>query len=591
MKILRSKSAIRALALITSVYTFSNLYAGENTSTIKDFKSKFQLGYLTTELQNEKAKNLSSCMKKDLREGLKILYDVDQGVIPGYSDFIENHLSSVSEKVKDSIEKGGRVFLVGSGSSGRVGVDLAAKWNSYVSSFQGRAIGLIAGGDRAMVRARERFEDSIESGSDAIKPFALTKNDVVFLISSSGSASFNVGVGKESCLANASCYYFYNSKKVPKRTQNLFDKHGVKPLLVDIGAPSISGSTRLQGATIAELCLGGVFATVLSGDKEAPLKILQGVIEGNKKIKQCIPWIEKFIQEEVKVFSNPQANFRKVKDESSKGYVTFIGNADTLREIMIDTSETAPTFSTNTPRTLAEKNLKKAEFQAFSVQNGDNLTAWKNLMGREVFLDDRKLCSNLLLGRKGYIERPKSKGNFVIAVYKDFMDETLQESIDLAKIQGATIGEISLGKTCSKWPISCHIEGVYEDRLGICKTVMLKQVLNMISNGSMILMNKVDGTSMIDMKASNNKLLDRCIRLIQGSFARRNIPLNKSYEELYQSVLDVLEKKKTRESMRGLYSPSIVKIVSTMIYKSLSFEASLDYLKSIDEDFDCLFSK
>ena len=72
--------------------------------------------------------------------------------------------------------------------------------------------------------------------------------------------------------------------------------------------------------------------------------------------------------------------------------------------------------------------------------------------------------------------------------------------------------------------------------MGIIATMTLKQTLNLVSNGSMILMAKVDGNKMIDVAASNNKLIDRTIRLVQQSVARRWDGIVPDYEVVYRQL-------------------------------------------------------
>ena len=154
------------------------------------FARQFSLGGTSTEQVHEQTKTLSQTLQSDVVQGLNLLLDADRAVLDGLERFIPA-IDSLAPQLAARIEAGGRIFLVGSGSSGRVAVDLAAKCKGIFPGIHG----VIAGGDSALIRAKEGFEDSEKDGELCLQPFDLRANDIVFLISASGSASFNVGCG------------------------------------------------------------------------------------------------------------------------------------------------------------------------------------------------------------------------------------------------------------------------------------------------------------------------------------------------------------------------------------------------------------
>ncbi|HSW86146.1 MAG TPA: SIS domain-containing protein [Rhabdochlamydiaceae bacterium] len=539
------------------------------------------LAYLTTEKTNALTKNLSQVMHEDCMRGLELLHQADFAILDGFTVFAQNHLPMLHKLVKQKFAEGGRCFLVGSGSSGRVSIDLAAK------STKRKVIGVIAGGDSAFIRAREGFEDSEKDGRAALKSCHLTPHDIVFLISASGSASFNIGAAQEAKEAGATVCYFYNSSQVPANTQSLFDAHGVIPVLVDIGPQAITGSTRLQAASLAELCLGCLLS------EESPDELIQALKDGNQKIKDHFKEISQIIQLEYETFSDPQANFRRLKDETAQGYVTFVAGKDALREVMIDTTETSPTFSTNPPRTLAEAGKKKAEFQACMAKEKDNLKAWQSLIGRKVNPEHLQDVEQFVISEHAFNMRSTGKGNLVIGVAKE-KHKHLLPSLDQARKNGARTAMVCISDKAIAQNIktgcdaAVFLEGIKKDRFGIVPTILLKQMLNMISNGSMVLMNKVDGNQMIDVNASNKKLIDRAVRLIQDIFSRYRPDATVHYDTLQQMVLHIREKKKEYEQ-KNIYTPSPVKIGVTMIQKGLDFDNAVEFLHAHREELQKVF--
>lgn len=163
-----------------------------------------------------------------------------------------------------------------------------------------------------------------------------------------------------------------------------------------------------------------------------------------------------------------------------------------------------------------------------------NYEAWQILLGREI--QDPECTKEFLLswygqGENSFENRPVGAGNLLLDVAK--------------KGEQILVGNLSL-------------EGIPQ---GLAQTIALKQVLNLISNGAMILMNKVVGNRMIDVRAANNKLIDRCIRLIKEI---KGDAIQYSDKEIYHLLANLSAMQKTYQE-KGTYTPSLVKIFLTMV--------------------------
>ncbi len=552
----------------------------------EDFEKKFSLGATSTEQYHSKTMHLSQVTHRSLQEGLGLLLDVDEEVVDGLRSIIP-FIHKYSPILEKKIDMGGRVILVGSGSSGRAVIDLAAKCNEKFPNQ--KVIGVIAGGGSAFVRAREGFEDSEEEGRNALKEYHLQPHDIVIFVSASGSSTFNEGGAHYAAERGAYVLYFYNSKNIPERTQQLFKRQNnpVIPLCVDIGPPAIAGSTRLQAATLAIAGLGALLVTTLySLNNEADLAanyaelLVSNIQRVNALIRNNLAGIANIVLKEKEIFSNPASNFRQIRDITEQGYVTILASKDCIREALIDATETSPTFSTNPIRREFELHKKRAEFQAYMVGIPDNKEAWEALLGREISskeelheLNQFRLSANAA-GLNAFQKRPVGKGNLLIGVAK--LDDDVPASIELVLTFSEAMhqdGEGSVILICrnkltdgqkNDWIFHkvsiLAIEEVPEDGIGITETIALKQVLNLISNGSMLLMNKVLGNQMIDVRASNQKLIDRCLRLTKENVKQCKL----SDKELYHTIVHVNELMKSSNE-NGIYTPAIVKIVLTML--------------------------
>ena len=328
--------------------------------------------------------------------------------------------------------------------------------------------------------------------------------------------------------------------------------------------------------------------------------------KGIALIKDHLLTIQKFAQVEKEIFSDPRANFRQLKDVSNQGYVTFVAHEDSIREILIDSTETSPTFSTNPIPRENETHKKRAEYQPYLMGQETGGNAWKALLGRDVKPSDQKDTEAFLLGCEeeginSFSKRPRNKGSFLVGVKKikgyEYISGNMSEILRTSQKQGADIGLILIcrdklfdvqKKELETYRNVLVIEDVPSDALGISETIILKQVLNLISNSAMILMNKVHGNQMIDVRASNKKLIDRCIRLIKDIWAEYQPDIILDNKRIYHLIAHVSILKKSHEE-KGIYTPAIVKIVLAMIALKKTpdnFQEVIDYLAERQERID-----
>ena len=573
----------------------------------EEFKKSFQLGNSSTEQLHAATMNLSQTMFEDIIKGLEQLMECDQAVKEGHRTFVAQ-LQSIIPDFKKSHQSNGKIIIVGSGSSGRVAVNLAKKCIETFSNCKGHISGEIAGGDSALMRAKEGFEDSDKDGENAIEKLKVTNDDIVILLSASGSASFNVGAGHTAANRGAKVYYFYNNKEAPHRTEDLFKRisNPVIPLLIDIGAQAIGGSTRLQAATLALDCLGTLLGTVLFSvnndcemTKQYPAQVLEGIEKGNAAIATNIELIKSIVEEQNRIRSAPQSNTHRVRDETDQGYVTLLSFEESYPEISIDTSELPPTFNEPFYRREDDAEQKRPGFQAFMLGKKTNLEAWQSVAGRKIREEDLADVNQFLLcveaeGQNSYVNRPTGKGNMVMGIVKlngsQPFPEEMAVKLQEAQQQGASTAIIvvsdqdmslkqkeQLGKIA---PLALILDKVPQDPLGLIQTIALKQALNLISNGTMILEGKVHGNRMINMRSSNNKLIDRCMGLVKTIWAETHNEEQLEDRILYHMI--VQNDAKMKESyQKGIQPPPIIAITLAMLHFNKTpenFDAIAEYL-------------
>ena len=144
---------------------------------------------LATEQQNSHSQHIDSVSTEDM---LRIINEEDHKVADAVGAIIPAIAQAV-DTIADKLRRGGRLFYMGSGTSGRLGILDAVECPPTYSTDPERIQGLIAGGYEAIFRAKEGAEDSPELGRQDLIDKNLTADDVVVGLSASGRTPYVVG--------------------------------------------------------------------------------------------------------------------------------------------------------------------------------------------------------------------------------------------------------------------------------------------------------------------------------------------------------------------------------------------------------------
>lgn len=178
---------------------------------------------------------------------------------------IEALVNAVVEKLKN----GGRLFYLGAGTSGRLGIVDASECPPTYGIEQGIVIGLIAGGDEAIRKAVEFAEDDLNQGWSDLKRYNISEKDVVIGIAASGSTPYVIGALK-------SC----NEKNITTGCITCNANSGLAkvakfPVEIVVGPEFVTGSTRMKSGTAQKLALNMISTSVM---------IKLGRVKGNKMV-------------------------------------------------------------------------------------------------------------------------------------------------------------------------------------------------------------------------------------------------------------------------------------------------------------------
>ena len=200
---------------------------------------------LSTEARNPASSRID---KLDTLSMMRVMNDEDQKTALAVKAILPDIARAV-DVIADRLKTGGRLFYMGSGTSGRLGILDAAECPPTYSTDPELVQGLIAGGKEAIFRAREGAEDSPEEGANDITRHDLTEKDVLVGITASGRTPYVLG-GMEEARRRGAFVIGLACSKDPEiaRAADL--------MLICLPGPEVvTGSTRMKAGTVTKMIL------------------------------------------------------------------------------------------------------------------------------------------------------------------------------------------------------------------------------------------------------------------------------------------------------------------------------------------------
>ena len=202
-------------------------------------------GELKTEQQNLQSSQIDSMSINDI---LNTINREDQNIAIAVQATLPDIGKTVDLTV-NSIQKGGRVFYVGAGTSGRLGVLDASEIPPTFSAPKGLFIGVIAGGENALRNSIEGAEDRSEEAIIDLEQYELNQNDTLVGISCSGAANYVVSALDHAKDNGAKTVYLVTNPNPFKITE-------VDVIINAVTGPEVvTGSTRMKAGTATKLIL------------------------------------------------------------------------------------------------------------------------------------------------------------------------------------------------------------------------------------------------------------------------------------------------------------------------------------------------
>ncbi len=252
----------------------------------------------TTELDS----NYNHLEKMSVKELITNINNEDK-TVPLAVEKVLPQIELLIEQIVSKLKNGGRLFYIGAGTSGRLGILDASECPPTFGVSHELVVGLIAGGDIAIRKSVEDAEDSITQGWQDLQNYNISDKDVIVGIAASGTTPYVISA-LEACNNNniiTGCITCNNNSPLSKVSKY--------PIEVIVGPEFLTGSSRMKAGTAQKFVLNMITTTTM---------IQLGHVKGNKMVDMQLS-NDKLVNRGMKMIMNeinvPQEKAKQLLDE------------------------------------------------------------------------------------------------------------------------------------------------------------------------------------------------------------------------------------------------------------------------------------
>ena len=473
--------------------------------------SQYKLGKLITESSHPYTRDLSYLAANRLPEAIRKLKELDINVIKIFSEKLPE-IIYLKNIINETFDAGHNVYFCGCGATGRLSLTIETIWRQMKDGKPeaNRVFSFMSGGDVALIRSIENFEDFPKYGARQLIEAGFTDGDLLISTTEGGETPFVIGATEEAArISKRKPFFLYCNPddilcEVAERSKRVILNSNIEKINLTVGPMAITGSTRMQSSTIL-LAVAGIPLFFCDSSNDEIRNEISSFVEF--WASSDISFLEEFTSTE--------------SDHYKRGeYLLYETDRQLGITVITDTTERSPTFSLFPFENVVENETNLSLCYLLMPESKTSKDAWESLLWREPrtleWPDINGIASHRRLLGFDFSNNVRSRRESLKTqhVFK-ILNNDQGISFELGK-------EYHLFKIPFSTPIFRHL--------------ILKMIMNTHSTLIMGRLGRYEGNVMTFLRASNNKLIDRAIRYIEMILSEKNISL--SYGELCHILFD-----------------------------------------------------
>jgi N-acetylmuramic acid 6-phosphate etherase len=595
--------------------------AHEKAREFLEHQKAFRLGELLTESSHSKTRRLSQTIQTDVAAGVRLLQSVDEDIPAALERiFAQESFARLVETLNAAIRAGRRIFFTGCGATGRLSILLEAAWRRFwraraphqaeASRRENQCFSVMAGGDFALIKSVEGFEDFPAFGRHQLKEAGVQRDDVVVAITEGGETPFVIGTAWQGLEAGAHVFFVYNNpsdllRRHVQRSREVIEEPRIQKLDLATGPMAITGSTRMQATTTELLVVGAALETAIAhvcagaeeGEKERREEGKKiGRPEGEKALRpssvptflSSAPTTQEYgrlLEALLRQLSSPPAvaaiaHMVELEEHIYRqhGLVTYIAD-DLLLDILTDTTERAPTYMLPPFRKDGDT-IAPVSWSFVKSPHLPTREAWANMLqrqprgltwGPDVYrqlqaplplqanppkLDNAEIY-RFRIGNEPDPSRTNTPDSLLVCVgglpncQSSIIDHQFRRTAALTF--GPTPESIDVDESID---VPCDVPA---SPLRLWEHLAIKLILNTLSTATMVRMGRVIGNAMVWLSPSNKKLIDRGCRL---TMQQTGCTYEHACEVLHEAVEEIAQRTQRGEEVPSPVALAIERIAA-----------------------------
>ena len=540
---------IFSAAVFASVFQCSDTVKAKARDFI-DNEKQFHLGFLPTEQSNPITASLEEDFRRSTLAGVLCLQRGDRQIpITMRHVFAGEKFEKLVCSMVETLEAPkGRIIFSGCGATGRLSILLESMWRDFFHrraseltteerKLADRSASIMTGGDFALIKSVESFEDSMAGGERQAAALNVGEGDTFVAITEGGETSSVLGTLRYAAAKGAKCFLVFNNpayllKARLDRCREAIDNPKVTVLDIYCGSMSLAGSTRMQATSSEQLLASCAMEAALC--RVLPRFKKETAEDYTVAFEKLLSSLES---------PASRSNIADAIDfecslYAKKGRVTYFAD-DCMLDLFTDTTERSPTFMLPPFRSTDETALAQSwafvknplygtedcwnalfhrDVRCLEWSHGDYLApGMPKLKNGEIPKIGRRFLMKYPIGNEDIPARYAGCESAAVIVRAGKPDAAFESA---ARSQSAKFGTVRLFTVAQSEPSA----------LEVWKHLAVKLTFNNLSTGTMVKMGRVSGNWMSWVSISNKKLIDRGIRLI-SELGR--IPYEEAAERLF----------------------------------------------------------